>query len=120
MQNLFRFFPCGAEVNFLNYLTRIFTFFHIYKKSDKNNSSLWVLGLISVDFFEHTTSFIHLPYNAYMVITTHMIHQMTLELKDKKSLETISEITQKEILDTFLKNSDETGNSQKEVISSHS
>ena len=54
-----------------------------------------------------------------MVITTHMIHKMTLKSKQESDNNTVHNIPDSAILESFLKNSDGFQSNQK-VISSHS
>jgi hypothetical protein len=70
-------------------------------------------------FFEHTTSFIHIYKKINMVITTHMVHKISLKSQQDFINNTVQNISDSEILESFLKNSDEFTNNQK-VISSHS
>ena len=52
-----------------------------------------------------------------MVITTRMIHQMSLEPKNKKDHKMSTEVSEMKILESFLKNSEDLDKSQKKVIS---
>ena len=54
-----------------------------------------------------------------MVITTHMIHKITLKSKQEPNNITMHDIPDSAILESFLKNSDGFPSNQK-VISSHS
>jgi len=62
---------------------------------------------------EHTACYIHIFAHLFMVITTHMIHQMAREAKND------AENSDVKIIELFLKNSQEFEEKQK-VISSHS
>ncbi len=75
-----------------------------------------MLGIDSVSILnEHTTCYIHMVQQVLMVITTHMIHQMTHEAKNDK----MSENSDSKIIESFLKNSQEFEENHK-AISSHS
>lgn len=54
-----------------------------------------------------------------MVITTHMVHKISLNSQQESMNNTVQNISDSEVLQSFLKNSDEFTNKQK-VISSHS
>ncbi len=54
-----------------------------------------------------------------MVITTHMIHKISQNLQQESINNTMQDIADSKIIESFLKNSDEIANNQK-AISSHS
>lgn len=68
-----------------------------------------------VDFFEHTISFMHITKNYHMVVTTFMIHKISMsKLESRETFEN----PDSKIIESFLKKLESSKN--KEIISSNS
>lgn len=68
-----------------------------------------------VDFFEHTISFMHISKNYHMVVTTFMIHKISMsKLESRETFEN----PDSKIIESFLKKLESSKN--KEIISSNS
>ncbi len=93
--------------------------FHIYKKIHAEKFSIRYLGRFLVDFFGTHNIIYSYIQKINMVITTYMIHKMTLKSQQESNNDKVPNNPDSTILESFLKNSDGFQSNPK-VISSHS